>query len=564
MSRRKKRTHGEYLDETTGEISIVETTKSAKRAYQKSGKWYKEPTEADLRIWEREDAKRKEVEKARTREENSRRNREKKERDQQREQDLKKALFEAGRLTFTQTLARKDEDQLNLHAWFGGRPKQPKPEKGKRASASNEHNGAGEEELRHDKAVCGRSPMELVRSLSQESSEDDDDKAMMALLDQEQDISITRPAQAKMDQPQQEGAMDQLEDLDLDGFSQDFDIAEDGDVDSQVLKKIVGQDNIDKADEPEMTFKLPALPPKRPPLSPMSNSELNVRNGETLQISSFKDRLQKADVSMPPSTQLIGFSLAALSTQDLADDFDEDLLSTEDKENGEPSADTSPSKLGSPLKKSSPLKQVESAEAQKQSFTSAADSCDYNDIFAKLVTTTENNNWYDGQDDTDHEFDGGLDDDDLLSLGPATQLVSSAKTPHLVTTKAGQPTLPPPSPIFFSPNAFKIRKPAKAPPTTARVAPPQTTNRSRHPHSKERFSKSNSFALDADGFSEDDLVEALNAHERSQPPKTRRTMPWHKPDWHAATTAPAATQYVDDDEEDASMQLTLELLSSCA
>lgn len=508
--RKRKRGYGEYVDEDTGEITIVQTTKQAKRNHQKSGKWYKEPTEQEIRAWEREEAKQAAAERVTRREENKKLNAAKRAEQEAKEQEAKRRMFEAGKITFTQTLAKKDEDQLNLHSWFGGRPQQPKSKKpvlkaieynaNKDLSEDKEDNANGRAEHRLTK---------LVRSLSHESIDDRDIEADREFFEENKTTTTYKDNTRAMADPQpKDTTMDQAVDLDqaeldLLNSSQDFDIAEDSDADTEVLDPEPEQVEQDSYN----AFKVPPLPePKRLPFSPVSQSELNVRATQALQVSSFKGRLAKADITTTSSTQAVRDILSGLSTQDLALDLEDDDL---DKENDEPETELSADKLGSPVKKSSPLKQVETMKPipQTQSFTSINDSFDYDDMFAEL---DHNNNPSEDDATEPEDFDDGDLDDDFLSKLPLTQMVSSARTPAPVSIPS---TLTKPEP--------------KSAPTKP---------------IKEPFQKYDSFAVE--GLDDDDLLEGLEEYERSQNkaltpatlPRKKRVLPWEKEGWKAGIT----------------------------
>lgn len=509
--RKRKRGYGTYVDEETGEVTTVQTTKQAKRDHQKSGKWYKEPTEQEIRAWEREEKQQAAAERAARREENKKTNAVKRAEQEAKEQKVKRQMFEAGKITFTQTLAKKDEDQLNLHSWFGGRPQQSKS-KAPLAQTIERNANKQHEGNKGDNGNGRAAPrlMKPVRSLSHESIQDRDMEADKNCFSQ--GTSLTSEADpATVADPQPKAAMDQHPDLDQDELdllnsSQDFDIAEDSDAETEVLDL-----------EPEQTeqdsynvFKVPHLPPpreaKRLPLSPVSQSELNIRATQSLQVSSFKGRLAKAEISTTTvsSTQAVRDILSGICTQDLALDLGEEDL---EKENEEPEDDAYAEQAGSPVKKSSPLKQVTAAPLDR-SFTSVNDSFDYDDIFAEF-------NNADPIDETEcpEDFDDCGLDDEFLSRLPLTQMVSSA------------------------------RSAATSPFSTAKLqAAPHSGPAKMSKSSREPFKKFDSFA--SEGLEDDDLVEGLKEFERSQKKlatpaaavNSRRVLPWEQRDWAASTT----------------------------
>lgn len=527
--RKRKRGYGTYVDEDTGEVTTVQTTKQAKRDHQKSGKWYKEPTEQEIRGWEREEKQQAAAERAARREENKKLNAAKRAEQEVKEQNLKRQMFEAGKITFTQTLAKKDEDQLNLHSWFGGRPQQSRSRKS--LAQTSQHNANKQHEENKEDNGNDRAAHRLtkfVRSLSHESIEDRDMEADKdsfkdgTTLTSKEDAATVADLQLKATTMHQRPDLDQDE-LDLLDSSQDFDIAEDSDAETEVLAPEPEQAEQDSYD----VFKVPDLPPprdaKRLPLSPVSQSELNVRATPSLQVSSFKGRLAKAEITTTTSsTQAVRDILSGICTQDLALDLGDEEL---DKENEEPEDEISAKQAGSPIKKSSPLKRVETAHPAaplNRSFTSMNDSFDYDDIFAELDDPNTNE-----EADCPEDFDDCGLDDAFLSALPLTQMVSSARsstaTPFLTAT-------PKPAPFLG------LTKTSKS--------------------CKEPFKKYDSFA--SEGLDDDDLFEGLKEFERSQKKamtpatvvKQKRVLPWQKHGWPAEAATTAATEALMVDIED--------------
>lgn len=519
--RKRKRGYGEYFDEDTGEVTIVQTTKQAKRNHQKSGKWYKEPTEQEIRAWDREEQKQAAAERAAQREENKKLNAVKRAEQEAKDEETKRRMFEAGKITFTQTLAKKDEDQLNLHSWFGGRPRQAKPKKLlPRTIEQNANNGQTEHK---DDNANRRTPPKLanlVRSLSHESIEGRDMEADQDFLKSRNSTAskhITRNTTDPQSKEKEE-IMDQGTDLnqgelDLLNSSQDFDIAEDSDAETEVLEQEEEQIEQDSYS----AFKVPLLPqPNRLPFSPVSQSELNVRATQALKVSSFKDKLAQAEIKTTSSTQAVRDIISGLCTQDLTLDLDEE---EPDKENEEPSCELAADPSNSPtVKRSSPLKQVETMKpvSHNQSFVSQADSFDYDNAFTELEHDNSGK-----EAECPDEFDDCDLDDDFLSRLPLTQMVSSAQATGV--------------------NPSKISKPHTA--LAPNSAPAKTT---RTP--KEPFKKYDSFAVE--GLEDDDLLEGLEEYERSQKramtpatlPKQKRVLPWDKQSWIVDTTTAEDTE----------------------
>lgn len=456
-------------------------------------------------------------------------------------------MFQAGKITFTQTLAKKDEDQKNLHSWFGGRPG---ASKSKKLVADSTDSVRDEDKEYQDKdkvtdaisaiqdqgnTADGQECIEQVKKLSQETLNDlanaiDDEIDIEEIFDNvvisQSDHNHTSQPNQGVDTTVMDQSMDRPTDRDT---APDFDILEDDSAEAVPLDQ--GSDL--KAINP---FKVPALPnhaqqaqlsPSRLPLSPMSPSDVNVRNFQsTMKVSSFQSRLEKAKIETTPSTQAVRDILSGICTQDLADDM-EDL----DKENDEPDLDTPASISTSPVKSakhSSPLKNESfatkvdaTAPALNKSFNSIADSIDYDSIFFEIDGTEQRKHENNDNDDFD---DCGLDDATLLSLPPATQLISSARnsTPSLSTLGATP------------------------------VAVPITRTKS----SRQPLTKTDSFALAFEGLDDDDLLAGLNEYERSQNKthptptatavsmqlksstsastlKKKRALPWERQSWSA-------------------------------
>jgi len=521
--RKRKRGYGTYVDEDTGEVSTVQTTKQAKRDHQKSGKWYKEPTEQEIRAWEREEKQQAAADREARREENKKLNAAKRAEQEAKDQNLKRQMFEAGKITFTQTLAKKDEDQLNLHSWFGGRPQQSRSRKP--LAQTSQHNADKQHEENKEDNGNGRAAhrlTKLIRSLSHESTEDRDMEGDKGFFKDGTTLTSKKDLQPEASTMDQRPDLDQDE-LDLLNSSQDFDIAEDSDVETEVLDPESEQAEQDSYN----VFKVPDLPPpreaKRLPLSPVSQSELNVRATQSLQVSSFKGRLAKAEIiTTTSSTQAVRDILSGICTQDLALDLGDEEL---DKENQEPEDEVSAKQAGSPIKKSSPLKQVETVYTLaplNRSFTSMNDSFNYDDIFDGLDDPNPNEDA-----DCPEDFDDCGLDDAFLSALPLTQMVSSARS----STTTPFPTATP-KPAPFS----GLTKMSKS--------------------SKEPFKKYDSFA--SEGLDDDDLVEGLKEFERSQNKamtpatvvKRRGALPWEKQGWAAETTTTAALEQLMGDIED--------------
>lgn len=555
--RKRKRGYGSYVDEDTGQVTTVQTTKQAKRIHQKSGKWYKEPTAQELRIWDREAKQKAAAERSARREENKKTNAAKRAEKEAKELGLKQEMFMAGKITFTQTLAKKDSDQMNLHSWFGGKPQQPKSKKEGALSNAAQYGDkdkdreditSGDGDVAHGSTGC-----EQVRQLSQEFDEDSpkDSKDFYQnefnAIAERNEEAMAEPINQD-DRPGQVSAPD--DDTDLSQTLEDFDIREDSDIEPD--ESDTEPQQVEQKHDSLHEFKVPALPaqrPQRPPLSPMSKSDVNIRNSQTGTVSSFKAKLAASNLPTPvstaptnvstnaaysniPSTQAVRDLLSGLCTQDLADD---DLDVPSDKENEGPGSvivamDRSPTKFvkhSSPLRKVETIKPTPPALKTNKSFTSLTESFDgaeYDNIFAELGTTDVAG--AEAGDEFDDFDDGGLDDATLLSL-PATQLCTSILKPALsasdsllkVDNSSTTPVMPESTPVHNPPKPS--RKPLK---------------------------HCDSFAID--GLSDDDLLEGLEEYERSQKLQTpgpdptpvpvalkkKRTLPWEKHGWGAETT----------------------------
>lgn len=533
MRKRKRGAeYGSYVDEDTGEVTTVQTSKQAKRAHQKSGKWYKEPTEAELRAWDREEKRQAVADRAAKREENKKINAAKRAEKERKDEHTKRQMFERGKITFTQTLAKKDEDQKNLHSWFGVRPGLSKlrepaslgvggvcDENKENKDQDNQH-GAFAAVHNQIPSADGETCLNKIKKLSQHGSDHFDEE-----IDEIEEIFdiVTAPSHsaiqvAEPDQPIETDNMDQFADLIMDhDMIPDFEILED---------KSAGDAALDQdTDLPTVNpFKVPALPshhqssPKRLPLSPMSRSDVNVRNSQTsTRVSSFKSRLEKADINTMPSTQAVRDVLWGISTQDLKDDL-EDM----GKENDKPDFEVAQLYSASPVKStkhSSPLKNVSFASKlgsnpseANRSFNSNIDPTDYDSIFFELDAAEKVGQIDDHAQDHD-DFDDDLDDATLLALPPATQLMAAARSSKEVKT---------------APN------PAS---NTATVKP------TRRP-----LTKADSFANAFEDLDDDDLIAGLNEYEQTQNKKSGistaasiaehtsfkkkgRVLPWERPSW---------------------------------
>lgn len=574
--RKRKRgpEYGSYIDEDTGEVTTVQTSKQAKRAYQKSGKWYKEPTEAELRAWDREEKRQALADRAAKKEENKKANAAKRAEKERKEELLKRQMFQAGKITFTQTLAKKDEDQQNLHSWFGGRPSLSKL----KAAALEKVDGTGDrnKEIKggdnqigavdsiHDYGTaadgetCSKQAKKLSQGESDQFADDIDDTINLEDIFDEAIISPNNHNSHQAVEPDQRTSSDTMDQI-VDQLMKD-DI---------VLDQLMDQENIpdfeiledetagvaipDHDTDQAITnpFKVPALPynaqsPVRLPLSPMSPSDVNIRNAQTSsQVSSFKSRLEKAKIEITPSTQAVRDILWGISTQDLADDV-EDI----DKENDDPNVDNATSNI-SPVKSvkhSSPLRNVslasniDSAPADmNKSFDSNLDQTDYDSIFFELDAVEkagQNDNFNDSFLD-----ESGLDDATLLSLPPATQLVSS--------TRNSTPAAP-------------------AGPVASDQRPAKST--------RQPFAKSDSFALAFEELDDIDLLASLSeceptSIEAAQKPfaatttlpvraslatstssaslKKKRVLPWERSSWDANVNSGRGSEAAHDGDADA-------------
>jgi len=568
--RKRKRGYGSYVDEDTGTVTTVQTTKQAKRIHQKSGKWYKEPTTQELRIWDREAKQKAAAEKAVRREENKKNNATKRAEKEAKELELKQQMFRAGKITLTQTLAKKDEDQMNLHSWFGGRPRDLKSKKGDSLLKAAPVGDIDKDKPHKDNGSAhgdkhGSTGLQQVRRLSQESDGDLlEDRENF--YEQESDTFYARNQEVMAEPINEDDRSDQVstqdDNTDLSQSLEDFEIAEDSDAEPKYV-------NVE-ARQPEQKqdivheFKVPALPVQRPqrlPLSPMSKSDVNIRNSKIENVSSFKSKLAISSAAATAnitaaniaSTQAVKDLLSGLCTQDLDDD---DLDEVCDKENEEPEAplavaEKSPTKT---LKHYSPVPNIETIKSQptvenvsksSSSINDSFDDRDFDNIFAEL-----------GDAAADDFDDGGLDDATLLSL-PATQLVMSAAKPTLLVSKplpASMSALP-----YDLPNATYIQN-----------QPPSNAPRK---SSKKPLKPCDSFAID--GLSDDDLLEGLKDYERSQKLHTpepapatvgkKRTLPWNKPDWAAETSgglSQSHSQFADHGDDAGICSQKTEILSS--
>lgn len=536
MPKRKRNSdHGEYVDEVTGEVSIVQTTKQAKRAHQKSGKWYKEPTEAELRAWDREERRKAGADRAAKREENKKINAAKRAEKERKEKALKRQMYQAGKITFTQSLAKKDEDQKNLHSWFRGQPVVPVPKLppasgGSDRASENKANSNRHNDLRTiSDAVCDQTNVgddeqcrEQVRGLSQESIVESDDIESLMCEDfskVEPLVQVSAHLCSTADQGARSNTMDQAFDQDL----PDFEILEDDSAETVLLEQISDRPATD-------VFKVPALPSHaqrpshRPPLSPMSPSDVNARNSRTTpQVSSFKSRLEDAKAETISSSQAVWDILAGICTQDLIDDL-EDF----DKENDEPDLETETLPINSPVKPtkhSSPPKAV--LATKDNSNTTNLDE-PFNSIDDSLfleIDIAEGGPLGEVED-----FDDcGLDDATLLSLPTATQLIA----PTYKSVLSGSPT-----PIRKSDTAS------------------QQGGKERQP-----FGRNESFALE--GLDEEDLIAGLHEFECNQKKsisasastsisflKKKRVLPWERPDWTIAADTAAKSTMASSENDD--------------
>lgn len=531
----RKRKHGEFYDEETGETTVVQTTKQAKRVHQKHGKWYKEPTEAEIKAWDREDELKKRAEKSERREQNKKINALKRAEKEAKEQQIKQSLFDAGKISFTQTLAKKDEDQRNLHIWFGGKPKQAPVTKQSLHEMQTVEDANDEDKENEPADGEAREQIADDTNLSQQSdgheqenrsyvgcidpsltSQHDSKSLNEALFDARQALRsqmgeatiVTRKVHnSQIDNMHLLEAIADEADLTI---SQDFEIAEDSDAETDILEDgtTEGQAESQRKDTRNATeyakpvFKVPALPIKRPPLSPMSQSQLNARAVVTPQVSSFKNRMARADISIPSSTQLVRDILSSICTQDLADDLNDDFdEQSEDKENTTPgpiSLEVSPSKsqTHSP-RKPSPLKQVEVAhQLDAMNAPLKSDDLDsYDDVFAELDLGVDA-----GGKVGDLEFDdGALDDTTLLCL-PETQLAKSARPGLLQLASVDV------NPVVVPP----VVTTTTVPPSTAEAYEALIANQIRP--QRQALGKSDSFTVDDD--EEDVLFDTMVQFER--------------------------------------------------
>lgn len=518
MRKRKRGTeYGSYVDEDTGEITTVQTSKQAKRAHQKSGKWYKEPTEAELRAWDREEKRQAIADRAAKREENKKINAAKRAEKEHKDGLLKRQMFEMGKITFTQTLAKKDEDQKNLHSWFGVRPGISKL---KTTLAINGHSESNkDQEDRQDKedkadqtgatatvpdhglAADDGACLNKVKKLSQGDidrfEQEIDDGIDIEHIFQPVTTSPQETSIAKSEPLTRPETMNRVMDLIMDqDLIPDFDILEDNLAGDVVPDQVTNLSSTNP-------FKVPALPkhaqsPTRLPLSPMSPSDVNIRNSQTsTQVSSFKSRLENAKINTTPSTQVVRDILWGLSTQDLNDD-----LEVSDKENDAPGSDdtctvdvfSKPARQSSPLSNvSMPPKEVTLFAEPHKSFNSNFDPTGYDDIFFELDTAEKAGRTHNLDNNVDvDDFDDGLDDATLLALPPATQLAAAARN----STALGFANEPNPAM-------------SKAP--------------------RQPLTKVDSFAVAFEGLDDDDLLAGLNEYDDisrgSDPTTTATTVP---------------------------------------
>ncbi|KAK4943737.1 hypothetical protein LTR66_014581 [Elasticomyces elasticus] len=581
--RKRKRPPGEYLDEETGEFRAVpQTSKQAKRAHQKSGKHYKEPTEAELRAWDRQEKQQEAADRMKKAEDNKRNIARKRETQAAKEAALKQELYELGKIAFTQTLAKKDEDQLNLHQWFGrpgaNAPSKPctskkeniappvpdawsKPADGKQ---SEQGNMQGQLRTRNVYVQGTEVAHTFVRSLSQEHAhaQDSDDDHEFDEVDQaffDDNILVKdneilkvpsgRPITTVADLEMMDQLVDQanMDDMDLSQLLEDFDIRADSDIEAELLEADRGEKKQPEQDTSD-AFKIPALPARtdgRLPLSPVSEAQLNARAGQSLaNVSNFKDKLAKSNVALPAPTQAVREVMAVVCTQDL--DFSDEDLEVAEKENTQPGDDRNKHTL--PAKKITRFEYESTAELMQKITTSSRpmptlaknESFEFEDnIFAGLA---------------EHDFDADADDEDdeldeeefdWKSLPPATQMFKASK---IKTTSAR------PAQVQSRPARTTVQ-PATVPPPLLQPAP--TVLRS----STRPLKASDSFAMP--DLSDDDLMEGLEEFEKSQksqrtPPASTTTtsvattstrkrgkLPWEQSPWQAKTTAGALTQALD-------------------
>lgn len=554
MPKRKRASGvGTYTDQETGEVITVQTTKAARTAYKKSGaKWYKEPTEAELRMWERDDKRRAFVEEQERRAELKWKNAEKRRQREERDQSIQQDLYEQGKITYTQTLARKDEDQRNLHKWFGGRPRSPcaKNENGREGEQDinrtvfreQEPRTASEQSVESDGHERHASDTEITASQYQAFLKDDLDhpNPTIAFVPPPVSTPVTRTTQHSQRLASLTQVKRNIRSVVTDraqstprhhrssmASHNDFDIAIDDDILPDRQPDLLST----KPDRVDEMFKVPALPSKtqsaRQALSPLSRSDLNKREVSHGRLSSFRNKLSEklatfAELPVPthntPSTFMLTQGsvqslLAGICTQDLSID-DEDLS---EKENACPTASPRGSnqqerqQTPNSLSKKRPAETMATVgESANDSFTSA----NYDEIFADIdpdlmvgiqhhnpvESTIERDEDTEGLEDDFNFGDDELDDDTLLSL-PATQMVRSS-TKHGSIDRQVRATSPaalqyPSLTQFLTADLPSSRSPSPL------LSKPACTRMS--------LSKGDSFAMP--GLSDDDLLEGLQEFE---------------------------------------------------
>lgn len=585
MPKRKRASGvGTYTDQETGEVVTVQTTKAARAAHRKSGaKWYKEPTEAELRMWERDDKRRAFVAEQERKAELKWKNAEKRRQKEERDQSIQQDLFEQGKITFTQTLGRKDEDQRNLHRWLAGRPRSSSA-KG-RARLEGEHNSGGTVTQVQGPSTPGQQPR---RAPSQRSSGDDEvrfksehsqkplegrhagdieitpSQYQAFLQDDLVELNPTTATTTRSTQHSQRlTTLTQVErnvrsvvtarvqsilrrDKRDMADPTDFDIAIDGDISLHSHTDYVPARSV-RADE---AFKVPALPSKpqsvRQPLSPLSKSDLNKRGstGSSDKWSIGTDSFKMPAKTVPARDTSVGIMLtqgsvqnllAGVCTQDLSVD-DEELA---EKENTCPTADsgdsTAQEQMLNVLPSGRPIEEMATTDkSTNDSFTSA----DYDEVFADIdpdmmvgfqhTTTAKSVVEHDDDDDSnslqdDFNFgDDELDDDTLLSL-PATQMVRSSAEYYSICHRTGTTLTP-----ADQHREAELDKHPPHPSLTQFLTEglpcspsPSPPPTTRSPAcSRMPFSKNDSFAMP--GLSDDDLLEELQEFEEKTASQQRQ------------------------------------------
>lgn len=466
--RKRKRGQGTYIDDETGNSGNFETTKFAKRAHQRTGKWYKEPTERELRVWEREEAQQKAAEKIHKRELNRKVSAEKRAEKEAREQELKQKMFAEGKITFTQTLAKKDEDQLNLHNWFGGR---------KQADAKNMPKILPPVPKWSDESMNESKRPDLEGIAQRLSQCTELDKLISEDLDtffheDVEDLDIEHEQEAV------ENVVNEGQSVPNDAGDH-FEIAEDGSAEDGAIGYVQVIQNTEQGQLPRSDHAVTSPPQIRPPLSPLSQADLNTRAS----ITPTADKFDSGIKGHEPDTRNLEFNdvkdlLSNLCTQDL--DVDDALLAME-KENQDPVNSKSLNSVKGTVSKRPSITSVKPTITPKAVTISFGESnTDYDSLFAELDPRFEHL----PKEPLGDYGDAELDDETLLSIS-ATQ-----------------------------------RAPARA--------------SKRH----ETIKPSDSFAVD--GLSDNDLLEGLDDYERSQRSqltKKRRPLPWDKPEWHEALQA---------------------------